>query len=132
MAESFGDAVVRVKRRLHLLNPTAIGPLPLLVDGSGRRIAPRITAEHADMWKTMLEKFEASYKTLDEWRSGWDAIRRRSTRPVSSWSWLVGGCLTNCSPLEHGMIRQLHDSFATVVNNLLRYAGTADLAVRVR
>jgi probable F420-dependent oxidoreductase len=50
--DAFADAVARVKDRLRQLNPPAVGPLPLLIGGSGERRTLPVVAEHAQMWNT--------------------------------------------------------------------------------
>jgi probable F420-dependent oxidoreductase len=48
--DAFADAVVRVKSRLQKLNPPPVGPMPLLIGGSGERRTLPMVAEHAQMW----------------------------------------------------------------------------------
>ena len=50
--DAFGEAVVRIKARLRVLNPPPVGPLPLLIGGSGERRTLPLVAEHAQMWNT--------------------------------------------------------------------------------
>jgi probable F420-dependent oxidoreductase len=46
------EGVRRVKRRLTLLEPPPVGPVPLLIGGSGRKVTLRLVAQHADMWNS--------------------------------------------------------------------------------
>lgn len=61
--------VDRITARLGALNPPAVGPLPLLIGGSGEKVTLRIVAERADMWNTFgpPENFAAKSSVLDEW-----------------------------------------------------------------
>ncbi len=59
----------RMKDRLAKLNPPPIGPLPLMIGGSGPKVTLRLVAEHADAWNSFgpPEGFAAKMAILDEW-----------------------------------------------------------------
>jgi probable F420-dependent oxidoreductase len=64
-----GHDLPRMKSRLAKLNPPPVGPLPLLIGGSGEKVTLRLVAEHADAWNTFgpPEHFAAKSAVLDEW-----------------------------------------------------------------
>jgi probable F420-dependent oxidoreductase len=45
-----GESIGHIRRRLDLLNPPPVRPLPLLIAGVGERKTLRLVAEHADGW----------------------------------------------------------------------------------
>ena len=63
------DALPVIKARLAALNPPAVGPMPLMIGGSGEKVTLRLTAEHANAWNSFgpPEKFAAKNAILNEW-----------------------------------------------------------------
>mgnify|MGYP000219588518 CR=1 FL=1 len=63
------DALPVIKARLAKLNPPAVGPMPLMIGGSGEKVTLRLTAEHANAWNSFgpPEKFAAKNAILNEW-----------------------------------------------------------------
>jgi probable F420-dependent oxidoreductase len=63
------DDLPRLKARLAALRPAPLGPLPILVGGSGEKVTLRITAEHADAWNSFgpPERFAHKNAVLDRW-----------------------------------------------------------------
>jgi probable F420-dependent oxidoreductase len=63
------DDLPRLKARLAALNPAPIGPLPLLIGGSGEKVTLKLTAEHADAWNSFgpPETFAHKNAVLDRW-----------------------------------------------------------------
>ena len=59
----------RISDRLGKLTPGAIGPMPILVGGSGEKVTLRIVAEKADAWNTFgpPDNWAAKNRVLDEW-----------------------------------------------------------------
>jgi probable F420-dependent oxidoreductase len=58
-----------IRERLSRLSPPAVGPLPILVGGSGRKVTLRIVAEQADAWNAFgpPENFAELNGVLDDW-----------------------------------------------------------------
>lgn len=77
--------ILRVRRRLGLLDPPPVGPVPILVGGGGEHVTLRIVAQHADAWNCFgpPEVWQAKNAVLDKWcaRVGRDpsAIERTVT-----------------------------------------------------
>ncbi len=59
----------RMKSRLATLNPGAVGSLPLLIGGSGRKVTLRLVAEYADAWNCFgpPENVADLSGVLDDW-----------------------------------------------------------------
>ncbi len=64
-----GAALPVISDRLGRLTPPPIGPLPILIGGSGEKVTLRLVAEHADGWNSFgpPESFAAKNRILDEW-----------------------------------------------------------------
>jgi probable F420-dependent oxidoreductase len=58
-----------IRERLGRLTPPPVGPLPVLVGGSGRQVTLRLVAEHADGWNAFgpPENYAELNGVLDEW-----------------------------------------------------------------
>ena len=64
-----GHDLPRMRARLAVLNPGAVGQLPILIGGAGEKVTLRLVAEHADAWNTFgpPENFARKSAVLDEW-----------------------------------------------------------------
>lgn len=64
-----GEALPRIKERMAKLTPGPLGPLPILIGGSGEKVTLRLVAEYADGWNAFgpPESFAAKSAVLDEW-----------------------------------------------------------------
>ncbi len=66
---AFEAAIPRITSRLEKLNPPPVGPLPMLIGGSGEKVTLRIVATHADAWNAFgpAEDYARKNAILDEW-----------------------------------------------------------------
>jgi probable F420-dependent oxidoreductase len=69
----------RIKRRLKLLDPPPLGPLPILIGGGGERVTLRLVAQYANIWDftgSGIEDWRKKSQVLDQWCSkiGRDAL----------------------------------------------------------
>jgi probable F420-dependent oxidoreductase len=66
---SLAEAVPRIKSRLARLAPPPVGPLPILIGGSGERVTLRLVAEHAQMANIggAPDAIKHKNEVLDEW-----------------------------------------------------------------
>jgi probable F420-dependent oxidoreductase len=77
------------KARLARLNPPAIGPMPILIGGSGERKTLRIVAEHADLWHGFgdAERYERKAAVL---AAHCDAVGRDPAEIARVWGLQAG------------------------------------------
>ena len=63
------EAIPVIKARLAKLNPPPIGPMPLLIGGSGEKVTLQLVTRHADAWNTFgpVKHFTAKNEILNEW-----------------------------------------------------------------
>jgi len=66
---AFEEALPRIKDRLSKVNPAPVGPLPLLIGGSGEKVTLRIVAEQADAWNAFgpPEQYAHKNAVLNDW-----------------------------------------------------------------
>jgi probable F420-dependent oxidoreductase len=82
------NGVLRIRRRLKLLNPAPVTPIPLLIAGSGEQRTLRLVARHADIWHTFAdgEDFVRKARVLDRYCAEIGRAPQKIERSV-----LVGG-----------------------------------------
>jgi len=58
-----------IKARLGKLTPPPVGPMPILIGGSGEKVTLRLVAEHADAWNGFgpADAWKHKNDVLDEW-----------------------------------------------------------------
>ncbi len=67
---TFGRELPRVLDRLSKLNPPPLGPLPLLIGGSGEKVTLKLVAEHAQMHNVVGKspvEAKRTMEVLDQW-----------------------------------------------------------------
>jgi probable F420-dependent oxidoreductase len=88
------DTVVRMRRRLGLLNPRPVGSMPFLIGGAGEKIALRLVAQHAQLWNTFGTPAVYAHKNgvLNEWcvRLGRDPTKIERTVLLDDPDWPDG------------------------------------------
>jgi probable F420-dependent oxidoreductase len=67
--KQLGEALPRIEARLKKLKPAPIGPLPILIGGSGEKVTLKLVAKHAQMWNSFRppSHFAEKNKVLDQW-----------------------------------------------------------------
>jgi probable F420-dependent oxidoreductase len=80
------EALPRIRRRLGLLRPGPLGPLPILVGGNGERRTLRLVAEHADMWNGYGDA--ATIKAKNDVIDRWCADVGRDPREIERTAWI--------------------------------------------
>jgi probable F420-dependent oxidoreductase len=68
-ASLLGEGLVRIERRLAVLNPPPVRKIPVLVAGAGERKTLALVARHADIWNALLpdeESYRRKSRLLDE------------------------------------------------------------------
>ncbi|MGD9999399.1 MAG: LLM class F420-dependent oxidoreductase [Ilumatobacteraceae bacterium] len=86
---ALGRDLPTIKERLRRLSPPPIGPLPIVIGGSGERVTLRLVAEHADGWHTRgpVENWAAKSAVLDQWceRIGRDPSTIERIASIKAW-----------------------------------------------
>ncbi len=62
-------ALPRIRARFAKLNPPPVGPMPLLIGGSGEKVTLKMVAEQADAWNAFgpPESYARKNAILDQW-----------------------------------------------------------------
>jgi alkanesulfonate monooxygenase SsuD/methylene tetrahydromethanopterin reductase-like flavin-dependent oxidoreductase (luciferase family) len=67
--QALDEALPRIQSRLARLNPPPLGPLPILIGGSGEKKTLRMVAQYAQMWNGggPPEVLKHKNEVLDQW-----------------------------------------------------------------
>jgi len=69
--QAMGAAIPEIQRRLGVLNPPPVRPLPLLIAGTGERRTLKLVAQYADAWHAAFpdrpEELESPVAALRRW-----------------------------------------------------------------
>jgi probable F420-dependent oxidoreductase len=107
-------ALIRVRARLAALRPPPLGPLPVLVGGSGERVTLRLVAQHADAWNFTgpIGEFPRRSAALDDWarRVGRDPGTIERTASVFAEDVLLPADAYTAAGVEH-VVRSVRDPF---------------------
>jgi probable F420-dependent oxidoreductase len=82
-------ALPRIKERLGKVNPPPIGPMPILIGGSGPKVTLKLVAQHAQMWHSFgdVEGFRTKDAIL---REHCEAVGRDHTEIERTWGYHRG------------------------------------------
>ena len=69
--QAMGEAIPEIQRRLAVLNPPPVRPMPLLIAGTGERRTLKLVAQYADAWHAAFpdrpEDLESPVAALRRW-----------------------------------------------------------------
>jgi len=69
--QAMGEAIPEIRRRLAVLNPPPVRPMPLLIAGTGERRTLKLVAQYADAWHAAFpdrpEDLESPVAALRRW-----------------------------------------------------------------
>lgn len=121
------EGIRTIRTRLGLLNPPPVGPMRLLIGGSGPKVTLRLAAEHADAWNTFgpARSYRELNGILDDWceRVGRDPVEIErtvalSTEEVRSWEAFVD------AGASHLIVMLPHPHDISVVESLMDQIST--------
>ena len=84
---ALGEALPVITRRLALLNPPPVRPMPILIAGTGVRRTLRLVAEHADAWHAAFPSRPSELEPAVAALRGWCAEVGRDPADIE---WSVG------------------------------------------